>query len=365
VQNQCKNRFNFTDLALRALPFSERTTYVWDGYTTLGLRIGKRSKTFIVIKPNGKRVTLGRYPALSLQSARRRINVPQPISASPLLSQALDAFLTAHAAKTRDLTQRNTRRLLFKHLEPVHGRTPLDQITTNDLTAIIDKLLRTPAEANNTHAKITAFFNWCVRRQIIPRNPLAGVPMPAKITSRDRVLTDPELAAVLKTSLDLAQTPYGMLILIIIHIPFRKNEAFTLTWSQITDHTITIPSSIAKNHVQLVVPNTIARFLSTIPKTRERLFPDNIHWQRAHQLFQQQARVYDWGCHDLRRSFSTKAVEWECDGADVATVEAILNHTTGSRSKIQRVYDKASRLPRMQRCLLDYQRKLHALIASH
>lgn len=65
------------------------------------------------------------------------------------------------------------------------------------------------------------------------------------------------------------------------------------------------------------------------------------------------------GYIDLRRTLSTKMAEWELATPDV--VEAILNHTTGSRSQIQRVYDRHNRLPQMRRALTAYADRLHAL----
>lgn len=357
-------RFHFTDIAIRSLPFHDSTTYVWDGHSTLGLRIGKRSKTFLVITPNGKRVTIGRYPRITLQQARLRINSAHSApSTAPALSAVLDQFLKAHAAKTRPLTQRNTSRLLHKHLASLHAGKPIDQITTTDLTNILDGLLRTPAEANSAHAKITAFFAWCVRRKIIPVNPLSGVPMPAKINRRSRVLSDVELKQILKTALRNVNPPYyfGVLVLILAYCGLRRMEAYQLTWSRITPRTITIPAANAKNHTELVLPNTIGGYLAAIPKTGDALFPLPINWNNAKRKFDVECGVKNWVLSDLRRKLSTSMAEWEICSID--TTEAILNHT-GTRNPIQRTYDRATRFEPMRKALSAYTDRLDALIKS-
>jgi integrase len=367
-----QKRFKFTDLSLRTLPFTEQPSYVWDSYTRgLGLRIGKFTKTFLIINADRKRMTLGKFPHTSLLDARKRhaaikygTAIDLAASDAPRASQALEKFLQAHAAKTRLSTQRQTQRILTRRFLPALGDRTLDGITTADLTAIIEPIAkRSPAEANATYAKLNGFFNWCVRSQMIARNPLSTVQKPAPVAQRDRVLSDSELAAVLKTALQIFSTPYGAITLIIAFTGLRRNEAHTLRWSLIDNHTITIPKEIAKNNVELILPNNIRGYLASIPKTDDRLFPDNIRWHAALTALHQRSNTGAWKLHDLRRTLSTNMAKWEIAPPDV--VEAILNHTTGgSRSQIQRVYDRHSRLPQMHRALGAYADRLHALMKS-
>ena|ERR1700680_5051791 len=67
---------HMTDLALRALPFSDvQRDYTDDVLPGLTVRVGKRTKTFM-LKVGGRtgrrHYTLGRYPDLSLQEARTK-----------------------------------------------------------------------------------------------------------------------------------------------------------------------------------------------------------------------------------------------------------------------------------------------------
>jgi integrase-like protein len=187
VQFRCKNpRFRFTDFALKALPYSDAHTYVWDtAFPTLGMRIGKRTKTFIVIKPGGKRITLGKYPFTSLSDARRRAaklygdaqTLPTAHSMSTL--QAISTFFDTHVAKNRPKTQKDTIRLINKHFIPALASTAIDRITGQDITAITDAIRRTPAEAIKAHAAMSVFFRWAVRRKLIIQNPMQGLPLHA------------------------------------------------------------------------------------------------------------------------------------------------------------------------------------------
>jgi Arm domain-containing DNA-binding protein/integrase-like protein len=154
-----QKRFRFTDLSLRTLALTEATSYVWDTHTPgLGLRIGKRTKTFLLIKADRKRLTLGKFPHLSLLDARKRHAAirygtadASTASDAPIASLALEKFLQSHATKTRLSTQKQTQRILSRRFLPTLGDRALDTITTQDLMAIIDPIARrSPAEANAT-----------------------------------------------------------------------------------------------------------------------------------------------------------------------------------------------------------------------
>ena len=160
----------------------------------------------------------------------------------------------------------------------------------------------------------------------------------------------------------IIRTPYGAITIIVAFTGLRRNEAHTLSWPNITRDTITIPKEIAKNNTELVLPNTINGYLASIPKTGPNLFPGNIRWHDALTSLHARSDTSDWKLHDLRRTLSTNMAKWEIAPPDV--VEAILNHTTGSRSQIQRVYDRHSRLPQMRRALGEYADRLHALMTS-
>jgi hypothetical protein len=62
---------HLTDLSIRALKSADgRQVDYWDASTPgFGVRVGRRSKTFVVKHAN-RRHTLGHYPGMSLQAAR-------------------------------------------------------------------------------------------------------------------------------------------------------------------------------------------------------------------------------------------------------------------------------------------------------
>jgi hypothetical protein len=65
-------RLKLTDLTIQHLKFQHPQVTYWDTMLpAFGVRVGSRSKTFIVMQGKArKRQTIGRYPAMKLQKAR-------------------------------------------------------------------------------------------------------------------------------------------------------------------------------------------------------------------------------------------------------------------------------------------------------
>ena len=94
-----------TDIAVRGLkPTSPQQTY-WDAaMPNFGVRVGLRSKSFVLLVGNERRrITLGAYPAMSLAQARQAARghmaervlgiAAPPKPKSPSFSEALTSFI--------------------------------------------------------------------------------------------------------------------------------------------------------------------------------------------------------------------------------------------------------------------------------
>ena len=93
-----------TDLSVRALKGSDKYVTYWDTTTpAFGIRVGKRSKTWTVMRGrNRERVSIGSYGDLSLADARKEaMRLLSEVTASPTpkpvqktLKEARSEFLT-------------------------------------------------------------------------------------------------------------------------------------------------------------------------------------------------------------------------------------------------------------------------------
>jgi hypothetical protein len=219
-------RSKLTDTYVSNLKFRHPQYTAWDALLPgFGVRVGSRSKTFIVMTGKArKRITLGHYPAITLQKAREaaRLKMSNPLGL-PLdnssVSAAIENYLAAIVVKDR--THRDYTRLLNSHLKPAIGIRKIEDITARDILSITDCLKNRPAERYHCHAAMQTFFNWCVPRHI-PASPMAGLKNPSKPNERDRILADAELKAVWNAAGNLGN--YGNIIRLIMLLGLRKGE---------------------------------------------------------------------------------------------------------------------------------------------
>jgi integrase len=250
-------------------------------------------------------------------------------------------------------------------LLPTLDETPLQDVKTAQITAITDRLAATPAEQNHAHRIHSAFFSWAHRRRMIPTNPMRDLPLPSRPRTRTRVLADAELRDVYRAAQDIG-CPFGFIVLILIHTGMRRSEAAALKWSYITPDTISLPPEITKNNTALTIPNLIGENFALVPRTNDLLFPSSVgrlfnSWGKAKEHLDRRSGVTSWCLHDLRRTFSTIHARL---GTPPHVTEAILNHKTGVRSPLQRIYDQHDYLPQMRTALQNYERFLADLCAS-
>ncbi|NJO33816.1 MAG: integrase arm-type DNA-binding domain-containing protein [Rhodospirillales bacterium] len=253
-----------TDLSVRALKCADAQITYWDDtQPAFGVRVGKRSKTFIVVVKGGRRLKVGSYPDTKLQDARKAARLlladpaSQPGRRSVTVDQAVTLFLETRAQKNRPSSKTETERLLRRHLLPELGKSQLAKIAADDITAIVDDLIDTPATANHAFTAMRTFFNWCAARRYLKHSPTAGLTLPAKPGKRDRVLADTELATIYRAAQQFGY-PYGLILLICIHTGLRRGEVAALKWSYVTADYITIPAHLAKTGKSTSCPILLA-----------------------------------------------------------------------------------------------------------
>ena len=163
----------FTEFWLRSLS-CERNTRFYDSHLPcLGLRAGPYRKTWFV-EHKRRRIPIGRYPYTTLAEARQKAHqiigadaLPEPPERSRSLTAILNDYYPYHASQTRPRTARAAKRILSKHIDAKHGALPIKAVTKAHITKIIQDLAPTPGEAMQTFLITNAFFNWCVRSDIL------------------------------------------------------------------------------------------------------------------------------------------------------------------------------------------------------
>ena len=322
-----------SDLKIRALK-SDRQADFWDSKTPgFGIRVCPRSKTFIANR-NGTRKTLGHYPAISLQEARRRFFALKALTetGNPQISflQARSEFLAQDRWKAS--SRREVTRILMRHF---HWEKPLDRITVNDVATAIDAI-KAPKEAQHALVDIKALFNWCVPRYL-KHSPCTGLRPSTRSAPRERLLTNEELAAIWGAAETM--DTYGKHVQLLITTGQRCNQILSLKPEWLTDDTIQFPPAAMKGNRTHVIP--LGKLTASLIENRGHLTRFQSHQK---DKLDRLSGVSGWTLHDIRRAFASGLASL---GVALPVIERLLAHRSGSFAGIVGVYQHYNFAPEM------------------
>lgn len=364
-----------TDLTIRTLSSPDKgVKRHWDK-DGLCVQVSQGgTKTFYLVHGTRRQfLKLGHYPTMSLSQARERVRT---IIAKKTLGiadettehsvqDAIDRYLSTHCdIKNKPRTASETRRLLA-YFAPIAKRR-IGAVSTRELLNLMETSSESMSERRHIFTAARSLFRWAVREGMLKTSPLQDLQAPGQVRSRTRVLTDEEMARIYKAAIKLAH-PYGYICLFAIHTGMRRGEVGALKWSYITADTITLPPELTKNKREHVIPNFINENLAFIPRKSEFLFPSSVGtpystWSDGKEALDTLCQVENFVFHDFRRYLSTTMAKLR---VPIDVTESILNHVSGSRSPIQRVYDRHDRLPEMREALTLYERHLAAINSAN
>lgn len=246
--------------------------------------------------------------------------------------------------------------VLRREVIPQLRNKPLPRITRADLAPIWDRLDDRPAVARLTHATLRKLFRWAVSRGDLDRSPMEGISAPAAVPSRDRVLSDEELA-ILWQATETIGSPFGPLFQLLILTGQRRAEVAELDWCELDREAASwlIPTFRTKNGTAQLVPLSLGAVavldqtaggkswprsgyvFSTTGKTPVSGFSKAK--RRLDELMSQalDERFSAWRAHDIRRTLATGLQRL---GVRFEVTEAVLNHVSGSRSGVAGVYQR-------------------------
>jgi integrase len=322
------------------LPNLGKRTIYWD--TTLpgfGIRIGKRTKNFVIMYGQSRNLkTIGNWPSVSLKDARteaKRLQGQGKLdNRSMSLSDARRAYLDDIALSVAPKTRSEYHRHLVSGPDKAIG-----DITRNDLK------LDTP------HAikAWKVFFNWCIRQEIIDKNPVQFIPV--KHGKRDRVLTPEEI----NTLWHYEHTPYTNILKLLLLTGQRRSQIWKLQPGWIESGVIKFPAEIMKQGDAHTIPYGPLT-ASLLPKA-----PFSFNgWSKAKVRCDKHIGITSWTPHDLRRTFATIHAQL---GTPIHVVEAYLNHTSGTVSGVAAIYIRHDFMEAMSEAVLKYEDQIRNIIA--
>lgn len=304
----------------------------------------------------------------ALEQARQAVELTFTKYAERFLSRGLKAG-------TKERTKQGYRGALTNHATPVLGPKILPEIKRADIVRVLDNIpIDQPAVRRIVFATLRMLFNWAKSRGEIDSSPLEGMNAPEAPASRDRVLTDDELAFALRAAGEIAK-PFGPFFALLFATGQRRDEVAALDWSELDPNAAlwTLPGSRTKNGEANIVPLN-SRAIAALDEMAPRDEGGKVKWPRQGLVFTTTGETpisgysrakarYDaamlklarsnaeeagedpdtislapWRLHDARRTVATALQRL---GVRFEVTEAVLNHTAGaSRSGVAAVYQR-------------------------
>ena len=264
-----------------------------------------------------------------------------------------------------------------RYLKPAFGDKPMPHLGRADIQPVIDAIpIRRKGMRRAVFAYASILFGWAAKRGDITSNPLTEMVKPDAPKSRDRVLTDSELAEIWRAS-ETMPAPFGPFFRLLILTGQRRGEVASMSWGELdrASSTWTIPADRAKNGVAHIVPisDIAADELSRLIKSPDGEGAGDLgdDWPRSGYVLTTTGKtpisgitkaknVLDaavlraragasnleapevaplpaWRIHDLRRTLATG---FQRLGIRFEVTEAVLNHVSGAKGGIAGIYQR-------------------------
>jgi integrase len=335
---------------------------VWGGITVDQARAAVRVRLGDVAK--------GIDPRVARFAARAKAEAEQA-EAKLTLEALVDEWAKLHLAARRPRYRAEAVRAI-KLAFVDYLRKPAARVTRADAVNVLDQLIKadTPAIAGRTLAYARACYGWAAKRGKVPTNPFTGVPIPAGVEARERVLSSDELGKVWNAAAAMAE-PWGPLFRVLVLTLVRREEVAAMRWPELShDFAIwTIPGTrMKRGHAHVVALPDLARdalravtrikgqdlVFSTTGKTHVSGFT------KAKAALDKAAKVTDWRLHDFRR---TGVSALAAMGFDSIVADKLLAHQPGKLSGVARVYQRHDFAPERKAALEAW--AAHVLRCAH
>lgn len=362
--------------------------------------IPDRDGLFLIVQPSGamswafryrspgdgkvKKLTIGSYPAYGLAEAREAAHEARKLAKrgtdpteaakverakardrSNMTGDLFDTYLQAYEAKRKASSHAEAKRLVDKWARPAIGGKRVEDVTRRDIEGILAAMVKAgaPVSANRLLAVLKPFFAWVrIGGEPLPALPTAAVGKPTdeKGRDRDRVLTDSEIRWLWHATDDASA--FSACVRLLLLTGQRRSEISGMLWTELDleaePAVWLLPGKRTKNgrenlvplapaavaaikrppHVgrsKLVLTSTVGGELSGWSKSKAAL--DARMMAVATELTGRPPNIEPWVLHDLRRTAATKMAELK---TPPHVVEAVLNHLTGTQTRLGRIYNR-------------------------
>ncbi|WP_264812741.1 tyrosine-type recombinase/integrase, partial [Gluconacetobacter sacchari] len=311
----------------------------------------------------------GERKALALAAKEERVRQKAETAADALTFRVLVERWRDGALREKSASYRKDAPDRLLSAFAVMKNRPARSIATGEIQARLDDIASAhPIMARRLHAYGRAMFTWAQKRQFVSANVFASVIVEGEEVSRDRVLTDLELATLWNAAGRLPY-PFGPFVHLLTLTLQRRDEVAAMTWAELDPDltTWTLPAARAKNGRAHIVHLSEAarRVLADLPRQTDPktgslspyVFTTNgrtpisgfskakVRLQKAMAAAEdtpagkeaQPTPGPDWRLHDLRRTGVTVMARL---GIGHHVADRVLNHVGGAIKGVAAVYQR-------------------------
>jgi integrase len=250
-----------------------------------------------------------------------------------------------------------------RYFGPLHSLA-LDAVARKDVAARLLVITREcgPTTAARARTNLSGFFAWAMANGLVDANPVVGTAAIKEPPSRERVLSDDELAAIWRTAV-AADNTFGRIIqLLILTGGQRRGEVGGMRDSELDEAagTWTLPPERTKNGRKHVLPLPPAAWaiIGSAPRMAGSEHVFSARSPRGFTDFGGAKAAFDvklgdavkpWRLHDIRRTVATGMANI---GVQPHIIEAALNHQSGHKAGVAGIYNRSP-----------YEREIRAALA--
>lgn len=181
---------------------------------------------------------------------------------------------------------------------------------------------------------LSSFFNWCIEKEYIDKNPAAGVKKLNEL-SRIKTLDDGDIQKLISGATNKLTRD---LITFLIYTGCRKGEALNLKWDDVDlkNDVIAIKGTKTKYDRYIPISEPLKELLRGIDEVQDCLYVFERNgakisdFKRSFKTACRSARLKDFRIHDLRHVFASKMV---MSGASLYVTGELLGHKTTQMTK--------------------------------
>jgi integrase len=357
----------FTDLGVQSLkPRASRyDVREGDGFVLRVNTTGKKVWCFVyTLNGEKKRMTLGKYPAMSLSEARDAHGAAKKLAdkgidpaieqarhkrerqLAPTVADFIDEYIKDYA-RPKKRTWKADEQMLLKNVKPEIGKIKLKDVTRRDIALVLKKVMARGAQrqANKVLAATRKMFNYAVSQGLIDSSPCLQIAPPGEENSKDRVLSQEEIRTFW-TDLPTTNIPpsYVKALRLVLITGMRPSEAGGIEGVEIDGRWLTVSELRMKNkrphrvYLSDLALETLGIKATEDPDKDKNMGPlllgpesgkplEASALGKALKYYLQGLECAPFAPHDLRRTVSTGLSEL---GIKPHIIDKILSHTDQS-----------------------------------